>query len=180
MVGGSWGACIGSQGSEPLWGSNGAALAVKGHTPQSFKLIPTPTHPPPCIPLLTFRSIIFCFCFFSLKLVISLLPCATSMLCMELFWRNTNGHSTSSSSSSSSSLSSSPSPCGGPGGYIGDQGSAPLWGSRGLHWQSRVSTPVGVQGAALAKLVSSDVKGPKWCQRTIMMSYDLSDAMSPK
>ena len=66
--------------------------------------------------LLTFHSILFFFFFSSLKLVfdwfyllifISLLFCATSMLCMELFWRVISGQSSSSSSWSSSSWSSS-------------------------------------------------------------------------
>ena len=48
-----------------------------------------------------------------------------------------------------------PEPCEGPGGYIGSQGPTPLLGSRRLRWQSSASTPVQIQGAALA------VKGQK-------------------
>ena len=41
-------------------------------------------------------------------------------------------------------------PLWGPRDSTGSQGAAPLWGSRGQHWQSKGSTPVGVQGTALA------------------------------
>ena len=41
-------------------------------------------------------------------------------------------------------------PVGGHGVCTGSQEPVPLWGSWGLHWQSRASTPVGVMGSALA------------------------------
>ena len=76
--------------------------AVEIQAVAQFSIHPPSLHPPPDFPLACFFFSLseICYDLFYLLIFISLLPCATSMLCMELYWRIISGQSISSPSSS--------------------------------------------------------------------------------